>query len=324
MNDSASLPNDAGSGGSDAATGVRLSWAAMSELGGRASNQDRLGAARHGSLVCLVVADGAGGHRGGETAATLVVDAVLAAFCQAPAVSAAAALAFIAAAEASVQAAMAAATSAGVADASADATVDATADASAGATAAAIAIAAGAAVTADAAPAAVPGATADMRATVAVLLVDQASAEAVWAHLGDSRIYLLRGGAVHAVTRDHSLVQQLVDAGYVGSAALRTHPQRHVLLAAVGASSDGIGAVAAAAVRLQPGDALLLCTDGLWEWVDDAAMLAALPTSGRSQDWLDGLGAAAARSAAMAPAGAGARDNFSAYAIGVHGPQALP
>lgn len=312
MNDSASLPNDAGSGGSDGATGVRLSWAAMSELGGRASNQDRLGAARHGSLVCLVVADGAGGHRGGETAATLVVDAVLAAFCQAPAVSAAAALAYIAAAEASVQAAMAAATGAAVADASADATADA------------IAIAAGAAVTADPAPAAVPGATADMRATVAVLLADQASAEAVWAHLGDSRVYLLRGGAVHAVTRDHSLVQQLVDAGYVGSAALRTHPQRHVLLAAVGASSDGVGAVAAAAVRLQPGDALLLCTDGLWEWVDDAAMLAALPTSGRSQDWLDGLGAAAARSAAMAPAGTGARDNFSAYAIGVHGPQALP
>lgn len=257
---------------------VRLSWAELNRIGTRDRNQDRIGAATDGALACFVVADGAGGHQGGETAAQLVVDTVLAAFRRAPANSAASLAAY----------------------------VDAASSAVAGAR------------TAD-------PALREMSSTVALLVVDQAAASASWAHLGDSRIYLLREGAVHAVSRDHSLARQLIDAGYAPAAEdVRSHPRRHVLLAAIGAENGIAADISHAGVPLLAGDALLLCSDGLWQYLDDAAMLAALPTSGRSEDWLDGMCAAAEREARR-QAGDGRgdqppRDDYSAYAIRVHAP----
>jgi serine/threonine protein phosphatase PrpC len=146
-------------------------------------------------------------------------------------------------------------------------------------------------------------------------VIDQARARASWAHLGDSRIYLFRAGAVLHASRDHSLVQQLIDGGLAAAGACRDHPQRHLLLAAVGAEG-GVPPAVTAAVELLPGDALLVCSDGLWEWIDEAAMLAALPDSGRSEDWLASMCGAAATAAGSRPDSA--RDNFSAYAIRVH------
>lgn len=252
---------------------VRLSWVELNRIGTRTSNQDKIGAARDGDLACFVVADGAGGHHGGETAAQIVVDAVLAAFCAAPANDGASLAAYVAAASSAVAAARAA-----------DPTL------------------------------------AEMSSTVALLVIDQQAATASWAHLGDSRIYLLRGGAVQAVSRDHSLAQQLIAAGYAQPDALRSHPQRHVLLAAIGAENGIAPTLGDAAMPLLAGDALLLCSDGLWQHLEDAAMLAALPTSGRSEDWLDGMCAAAERSAREAGEEA-QRDNYSAYAIRVHAQQ---
>lgn len=248
--------------------GVRLSWAEQSDTGARPVNQDRIGAARHGDLACFVVADGAGGHRGGETAATLVRDEVLAAFLSAPSATPAAADRCIDMAIARVALAKAA-----------------------------------------------DPALADMSSTAALVLIDQDSARAAWAHLGDSRIYLFRAGAVLHASCDHSFVQQLIEGGYADAAASRSHPQRHVLLAAVGAE-NGIEASVSEAVELQAGDALLVCSDGLWEWVDETGMLAALAASARAEDWLAALCAAAADGAARK--GAQERDNFSAYAIRVH------
>lgn len=247
---------------------VKLSWAQASEIGMRETNQDAIGAARNGDLACFVIADGTGGHHGGEVASRTVVDAVLGAFCAAPAFGAAALLSYVD--EASARVAQAKRSDAQLSD---------------------------------------------MSTTVAALLVDQESGHAVWAHLGDTRVYLFRCGRLHAVTRDHSLTQQLIDAGYVGADQLRVHPQRNILLAAVGAEGDAAVTASADAVALQAGDALLACSDGLWEWVNEHEMEQALSATARSEDWLAAMCATA--DAAVLAAGK-VRDNYSVYAIRVY------
>ena len=245
---------------------VRLAWAQASEAGMRATNQDAIGEARDGDLACFVIADGTGGHHGGEVAARIAVDAVLGAFRAAPAFGAPALLAYAALATTHVAQARRA-----------------------------------------------DPQLAAMSTTVAALLIDERAARAVWAHLGDSRVYLFRDSRVHAATRDHSLAQQLVDAGYASAAELRQHPQRHVLLAAVGAEGN-LAAAASDEVVLEAGDALLVCSDGLWESVLDDEMAQLLSASAASADWLAAL---CARADCAAGAAGKARDNYSAYAIRV-------
>jgi serine/threonine protein phosphatase PrpC len=251
---------------------VRLSWAQASETGMRAANQDAIGAARNGELACFAIADGTGGHQGGEVASRIVADTVLGGFCAAPECSADALLSCVAQASAKVAEAK-----------RADRQLE------------------------------------DMSSTVAALVVDQESARAVWVHLGDSRIYLFRDNRLHAVTQDHSLVQQMVDAGYAKADQLRAHPQRNLLIAAVGA--EGEAPVAAGESTLAAGDALLVCSDGLWEWVHEHEMEQALAANARSEDWLAAMCALA--DAAVRAAGK-VRDNYSAYAIRVHHKEAAP
>ncbi len=79
--------------------------------------------------------------------------------------------------------------------------------------------------------------------------------------VGDSRAYLIRGGEIKLVTKDQSLVQQLVDVGQITEEDAETHMFRNVILQALGAQSDLTPVVSR--VRLQRGDVLLLCSDGL-------------------------------------------------------------
>lgn len=153
----------------------------------------------------------------------------------------------------------------------------------------------------------------DMSATVAALLLDAGNARAVWAHLGDTRLYLFRAGRVAFVTKDHSLTQQLIDAGFARHDQLRSHPQRNILFAAIGA--EGVTPVAASgnALELHDGDAFLLCTDGLWEWVMEEDMERTLAAARRdSEAWLAAMCAIADENAL---ASGKKRDNYSAYAI---------
>jgi protein phosphatase len=100
-------------------------------------------------------------------------------------------------------------------------------------------------------------------------------ADLVLAHVGDSRAYLLRGGALHPLTRDHTLVQELVDRGVVRPEQAARHPFRHVLTRALGGAGGEIDAEVQR-VALADGDQLLLCTDGLTDMVDPAAIGAVL------------------------------------------------
>jgi serine/threonine protein phosphatase PrpC len=86
---------------------------------------------------------------------------------------------------------------------------------------------------------------------------------AYWTHVGDCRFYLVREGRIVLRSRDHTVVQRLVDEGRIREEAMATHPHRNRLLQCLGGIQqphpDWQGGV-----RLAPGDILLLCSDGLW------------------------------------------------------------
>lgn len=90
-----------------------------------------------------------------------------------------------------------------------------------------------------------------------------------FAHVGDSRLYLVRDGSILRLTRDHSYVGRLVESGIVRAEDAEKHPQRHILTAALGAGRELSVDSAQRSVALLEGDDLLLCTDGLWSVVTE-------------------------------------------------------
>ena len=98
--------------------------------------------------------------------------------------------------------------------------------------------------------------------TLSVLVL--AGGRALMAHVGDSRIYRLRDGRLEQMTSDHTLVGHFVEAGVMTIEEAREHPLRHVMMQAVG---HGIEQVFTRVEELRPGDAFLLCSDGLHDMV---------------------------------------------------------
>jgi protein phosphatase len=90
-----------------------------------------------------------------------------------------------------------------------------------------------------------------------------------FAHVGDSRLYLVRGAHIARLTRDHSYVGRLVESGIVRAEDAEKHPQRHILTAALGAGIEVAMQSGEQGLALQASDDLLLCTDGLWGVVSD-------------------------------------------------------
>lgn len=136
--------------------------------------------------------------------------------------------------------------------------------------------------------------------------------ELAWS--GDSRIYRWRGGRLEPLTEDHSVVAQLLRAGLISAAQARTHPHQHVISSCLGTTVPEEFEIGYRVESWQAGDWLLLCSDGLTDELDDAALAAIL---GQHRD----IEAActALRDAALA---AGGRDNVSVALIA--GPGAAP
>jgi PPM family protein phosphatase len=109
--------------------------------------------------------------------------------------------------------------------------------------------------------------------TLVALLVH--GERACWAHSGDSRIYLYRGGTLVYRTVDHSYVEHLHREGKISSAERETHPQRNFLVSCLGAREAPRVEIGSAA-ELRAGDAFLLCTDGLWAYFTEAELGAVL------------------------------------------------
>jgi serine/threonine protein phosphatase PrpC len=245
--------------------GLALKHAEMSEIGDRQSNQDAKGSARQGAVACFVVSDGAGGHKGGEIASSLVVRAIIDSFLQELSFGVRALQFYVSQAIAHV------------------------------------------AQNKKSNPP-----LADMSATMATILIDTDNRCALWAHLGDTRIYFFRNKKISKITRDHSLVQQFVDAGYCPPEALRTHPQRSVLYAAIGTDGDTLPEVTRDVISLQEGDAFLLCTDGFWEWIAEIEMEQTLRRALTVEDWLRRMRQIVENNGGKSPK---FRDNYTAQAL---------
>jgi protein phosphatase len=123
-------------------------------------------------------------------------------------------------------------------------------------------------------------------------LAGSLGASAVIGHIGDSRAYLFRGSKLLQLTRDHTLVQTLVDLGQLSAEEAARHPMRHVLIRSLGGREGNIEGDFQR-VWLGDGDQLLLCTDGLTNMVDDTAIAALLGGAATSQEACQALVAAA-------------------------------
>lgn len=144
--------------------------------------------------------------------------------------------------------------------------------------------------------------------TAAVLVDDDE--EVVVGHVGDSRVYRLRGGRLEQLTRDHSLVEEMRRKGQITDEQAETHPQRSIITRALG--PEPVVQVDVQTVAANAGDIFLLCSDGLTTMLDD----------GRIQSLLVGATSLeAAVTALIAEANrAGGRDNITVVTFAVGGP----
>lgn len=123
-----------------------------------------------------------------------------------------------------------------------------------------------------------------MKTTLSVVLTN--GRKTVCAHIGDTRIYILRENEILYQSRDHSLVQSLVDKGEIRQNELRQHPNRNKILSAIGHNGYGASTVLPLTTPLRRGDGILLCSDGFWELAMEQEMLEALANADSTEKWL--------------------------------------
>jgi PPM family protein phosphatase len=138
--------------------------------------------------------------------------------------------------------------------------------------------------------------------------------EVAVAHVGDSRAYRLRDGVLEPLTRDHSLVQALIDQGRLTEEEAAHHPQRSIITRALGPEPSV--EVETRTYRAEPGDVFLLCSDGLTSMVDDDTVARIIASAGDLH--------AAARKLIDAANAAGGRDNITVvlFRLGGEGDEA--
>jgi serine/threonine protein phosphatase PrpC len=101
---------------------------------------------------------------------------------------------------------------------------------------------------------------------VAIVITPQ---KAIWAHVGDSRLYRFNGPNFAEKTRDHSYVERLVDEGTITSDEAKNHHMSNVLVNVLGAKSNPPTVTFGEHTQLKAGDSFLLCSDGLWHYFDN-------------------------------------------------------
>jgi serine/threonine protein phosphatase PrpC len=150
--------------------------------------------------------------------------------------------------------------------------------------------------------------------TTATALVLHGSNRYLIGQVGDSRGYLLRDGVFHQLTKDHSYVQEQVDAGYLTPEQARTHPYANVITRCVGASGDVLPDIFSGTVR--SGDVFLLASDGLTGMVEDDVLHDILRNGATPDKCVDRMVAEANRR--------GGLDNITAIIVNVDSVEQIP
>ncbi|QOV87929.1 Stp1/IreP family PP2C-type Ser/Thr phosphatase [Humisphaera borealis] len=145
-----------------------------------------------------------------------------------------------------------------------------------------------------------------MGATVVAVMIH--AGEAIVVHMGDSRVYLLRDGRLRLLTRDHSVIQILLDSGHITPEQAQFHPDRNRITASIGMPGDPTPD--SRRVALRTGDRVLLCTDGLANMVDDLNICRIMGESATPE--------ATCRNLIDAANAAGGDDNITAVVLEVH------
>ena len=244
---------------------MAFTTASISNVGGRAVNEDHCGSQEVSGAGCWVVADGLGGHGGGSTASRLAVDTVLASFRANPAVTSEALWTHLSAAHAAI-------------------------------------------LQHQGEPS-----LSQMRSTVVVLLAD--GDRAVCGHMGDSRLYQFRQGAVEFQTADHSVPGALAASGAIQNDDIRFHEDRNRVLRSLGNDDEIKPSITERPLR--HGDAFLLCTDGFWEYVTELEMEADAAKTETPNDWLRDMASRLLRRAKAE------NDNWTAMAIFFQSPRTV-
>jgi protein phosphatase len=112
--------------------------------------------------------------------------------------------------------------------------------------------------------------------------------QAMLGHIGDSRVYLYRGGVLRQITKDHTFVQRLVDLGRITPEEALVHPRRNVIMRVLGDTNE-VPQLDAEVLEVQPGDRWLLCSDGLCGYVSDEIIERNLGSSESAQEITDVL-----------------------------------
>jgi serine/threonine protein phosphatase PrpC len=147
------------------------------------------------------------------------------------------------------------------------------------------------------------------RATCAIGLVSDG--RAAWAHVGDSRIYLARGGAIVTRTRDHTPIEGLLQDGLISEEEVAGHPMRHYVEYCLGGIAERPLITISEPEPLAPGDLVLVCSDGLWSGVNDRDIGAGPDAETALADWLTRIASRAVR------VGTPHSDNTTAVALRV-------
>jgi serine/threonine protein phosphatase PrpC len=151
-----------------------------------------------------------------------------------------------------------------------------------------------------------------MGTTLVSLFIDRDYQLAYWVHAGDSRLYLFRRGYLYQVTTDHSLVQQMKDAGYQTNGV-----NNNLLYFALGIDEQR-DASYSDVLQMEDGDVFLLCTDGFWHNFTVKEFEQALHMVSSPQEWLTLMQQAMEKNLKESDA---KQDNYSAVAVWVGQPQ---
>ena len=152
----------------------------------------------------------------------------------------------------------------------------------------------------------------EMSCTVVLLCIDADVHGGRWTHLGDSRLLFFRRKASEQLTRDHSVVQSLLDAGLASKGGTGV-VDRSLLYAAIGSENETHATVGSRA-PLADGDAFLLCSDGVWDTVPMQRIERQLQASQSVREWIEAVGSD------VAAAGKAHQDNYTALGVWINAP----